>query len=257
MSRPGSGAGSAAARPLAGSPCCHTGTRRSWRRGAAGQISRSGRPGPSGTDCNSAAGPGQQVQGQRVGPGTSSRLLGAFRTSSQLRPVRTPQDSGGRAFKPDKPAHRQRVDPSDGHLSGMESRSWRQHKSTEPSPAPDPCPGRTRHLLVDDPAGLLDGPFKPAGEHMNNSVSWARGGLHPTCMLNKWRSGSMGGGRGGGRDQPSCRVPARTSTSHKRPLLRRACLIQWPLRKGGSCSLGSPQFNSLGKNSPHPPFLLK
>lgn len=60
----------------------------------------------------------------------------------------------------------------------------------------------------------------------------------------------------GCRDQPISRMPARTSTNHKRPLFveESAPHSMQPIRKGGSCSPGFPQFNSLDKNNPQPPF---
>lgn len=82
-------------------------------------------------------------------------------------------------------------------------------------------------------------------------------GVKPTCMLNKWRGVDIMGG--GGRDQPICHMPARTSTNHFSAsglcLSRRACLIQCrPQEKGGSCPLGVPHFNSLHADKPQPPF---
>lgn len=80
-----------------------------------------------------------------------------------------------RRNKEDKSAYGQRVDSSNRHLSTIQRRrrrNRRQYKSKEAE-----CLSRlqqhpvltsvllVQHLLVDDPAGLLDGLLKPVAEH--------------------------------------------------------------------------------------------
>lgn len=80
-----------------------------------------------------------------------------------------------RRNKEDKSAYWQRVDSSNRHLSTIQRRrrrNRRQYKSKEAE-----CLSRlqqhpvltsvllVQHLLVDDPAGLLDGLLKPVAEH--------------------------------------------------------------------------------------------
>lgn len=69
----------------------------------------------------------------------------------------------------------------------------------------------------------------------------------------------MGGGGQGCRDQPICRMPARTSTNHKRPLFVEESVphSMHPEERGAAVLWGSLSSIAWTRTTPSPLFLLK